>query len=192
MTDAAGTALGMAAARRLRNLGIVDIRPGLTAAELAAAEERFGFVFADDHRAFLAAGLPLLARGHCEHPDRASWGWPDWRDLGSEELRSQVDWPVDTVLEEIGAGHWPHGWGSRPADPAEALDEARSRLAEVPRMVPVYAHRYLPAGRGTSGHAVLSIHRLTDIIVYGANLAEYIGREFHDTWTAVPFWGDYV
>ena len=35
-------------------------------------------------------------------------------------------------------------------------------------MIPVYAHRYLPAGRGTHGHPVLSIWQ-TDIIVYGTD-----------------------
>ena len=44
-------------------------------------------------------------------------------------------------------------------------------------MIPVYAHRYLPAGRGTYGHPVLSIYQ-TDIIIYGTDLADYIDREF--------------
>jgi hypothetical protein len=43
--------------------------------------------------------------------------------------------------------------------------------------VPVYGHRYLPAGAGTFGHPVLSVMQ-TDIIVYGADLADYIQREF--------------
>lgn len=183
--------MGVEAARRLRQLGFVDFGPGLTDAEFAAAEAGFGFEFADDHRAFLAAGLPLFARGHCDHPDQVSWGWPDWRDLESTALHDQVAWPVKSALKEIGAGHWPGGWGKRPADPAAVLDKARRRLARVPQLVPVYAHRYLPAGRGSSGQPVLSIHRLTDIVAYGPDLAEYIGREFRDTWATVPFWGDY-
>ncbi|GAB4054996.1 hypothetical protein GCM10028775_47780 [Catellatospora paridis] len=170
----------------------MEFGPGLSDAEFAAAEAEFGFVFADDHRAFLTAGLPLWARGHCDHPDRVSWGWPNWRELQSETLREQVSWPTESALEEIGAGHWPEGWGRRPADPAAVLDKARGRLAQVPRMVPVYAHRYLPAGHGSSGNPVLSIHRLTDIIVYGPDLAEYVGREFRDTPATVRFWGDYV
>jgi hypothetical protein len=68
-------------------------------------------------------------------------------------------------------------------------------------MIPVYAHRYLPAGRGTHGHPVLSIYQ-TDIILYGTDLAEYIDREFTDPdrpisgdWTLpamVPFWSDFI
>ncbi len=63
---------------------------------------------------------------------------------------------------------------------------------------PVYAHRYLPAGRGTYGHPVLSIYQ-TDIIVYGTDLADYINCEFgrrfiSPDWTPppmVPFWSDF-
>jgi hypothetical protein len=37
------------------------MEPGLTDAEFARIEAELGFQFADDHRAFLAAGLPLSA-----------------------------------------------------------------------------------------------------------------------------------
>src|SRR4051794_19104926 len=185
-----GAELGIEAARRLRQLGSVEYGPGLTDAEFAAVEAEFVLEFADDHRAFLAAGLPLWTRGRCDHPAKASWGWPDWRDLASETLRAQVAWPMECAMRYIGAGHWPGGWGRRPADPAAALEKARGRLARVPRMVPVYAHRYLPGGRGSSGYPVLSIHEFSDMIVYGPDLAEYVGREFRETWTTVPFWSD--
>jgi hypothetical protein len=68
-------------------------------------------------------------------------------------------------------------------------------------MVPVYAHRFLPAGRGTFGHPVLSMWG-TDIICYGADLLHYVDREFEeprpelpDHWrpqATVPFWRDYL
>jgi len=65
-------------------------------------------------------------------------------------------------------------------------------------MIPVYSHRYLPAGRGTYGHPVLSIHQ-TDIIVYGTDLADYINQEFGRRsigadWAPpmVPFWSDFL
>ncbi|MET7472662.1 hypothetical protein ABZU22_26885 [Micromonospora sp. NPDC005222] len=54
MTNGAGVALGIEAARRLAELELVDIQPGLTDAEFVTIERRFGFEFADDHRAFLA------------------------------------------------------------------------------------------------------------------------------------------
>jgi len=62
-------------------------------------------------------------------------------------------------------------------DTRARLQLAAAELADVPQMVPVYAHRYLPAGRGTFGHPVLSIHQ-TDIICYGTDLVDYVYQEF--------------
>ncbi len=66
-------------------------------------------------------------------------------------------------------------------------------------MVPVYAHRYLPAGRGNFGHPVLSMWQ-TDVIYYGLDLADYIHQEFdesrgevNDSWhprATALFWRD--
>jgi hypothetical protein len=69
-------------------------------------------------------------------------------------------------------------------------------------MVPVYGHRYLPAGRGTFGHPVLSMWQ-TDIIYYGLDLADYIDHEFGsvdpgpgaDAWNpqaTIEFWREFV
>jgi hypothetical protein len=186
-----GDALGVEAARRLARLGRVDIQPGLTDAEFASIELRYGFEFADDHRAFLAAGLPVWTVGD-DDPNRASWGWPNWRGGDTETVRAQVDHPVTTVIEAVRDGHWPSGWGKRPAGSEHAMAEARTRLAGVPRMIPVYAHRYLPAGRNTSAHPVLSIHSLHDTIVYGLDLADYIDREFRAPEITAQFWRDYA
>ena len=59
MVDDGGHLLGIEAARRLAALGVADIAPGLADREFERLEATFGFEFADDHRAFLAAGLPL-------------------------------------------------------------------------------------------------------------------------------------
>lgn len=72
---------------------------------------------------------------------------------------------------------WHADWDERPAGLAEPLVVARERMATVPRIVPVYSHRYLPGGRGTFGHPVLSMYQ-TDIIVYGLDLVDYIYQEF--------------
>lgn len=73
-----GAERGVRAARLLRDLDCCTIGPGLTDAELDAAETRYGFAFAEDHRAFLAEGLPLHDR------DSQGWGFPDWRDLDAD------------------------------------------------------------------------------------------------------------
>lgn len=55
-------------------------------------------------------------------------------------------------------------------------------LGQVPKPVPVYAHRFLPAGHGAHGHPVLSVWG-TDTTYYGyygADLADCINHESDD------------
>ncbi|MDN5916968.1 MAG: hypothetical protein L0I76_17990 [Pseudonocardia sp.] len=174
-----GARLGVEAARALARIGRCEFGPGLTDAEFARIEHEHGLEFADDHRAFLATGLPLNGP-HLEEKGvfRTRDPWPAWRDGDPDALRSRLRRPVDGVLFDVQHdGTWHHSWGERPADPEMALETARVQLERVPQMVPVYAHRCLPAGRGTFGHPVLSIWQ-TDIIYYGMDLADYVHQEF--------------
>jgi hypothetical protein len=169
----------------------------------ARIEHEYGFEFADDHRAFLAAGLPVHEPREEEPGTTYAWErpWPDWRNGDPDELRRHLDWPVDFLLQDVAQGHWQPAWGERPDSREAAVDQARSQLAGAPVMVPVYAHRFLPAGRGTFGHPVLSMWG-SDVIYYGADLLDYINQEFEeprpdrpDGWAphaTVPFWRDYL
>ena len=131
---------------------------------------------ADDHRAFLAAGLPLNSR---EPRARPRLGWPDWRHGRRRDLRKRLDWPVEGALFDVQYNAlWHPSWGQRPADMSAALSAARRHLTRAPKMIPVYGRRYLPAGRGTYGHPVLSIWQ-TDIIIFATDLANYIALELH-------------
>ncbi|MFF6787532.1 hypothetical protein ACFY9C_00475 [Streptomyces filamentosus] len=179
--------LTLDAARALQGMLRTEIGPGLTERELDAVEARFGFVFSADHRVFLASGLP-----------RGSSTWPDWRDGDPEDLANWLAWPVEGVLFDVEhSGFWHPAWPSRPAERSEALRVARTGLESVPRLVPVYGHRYLPGTAGEHGHPVLSVHQ-TDVILYGNDLTDYIHREFagrssgllaHAT---VDFWSYFV
>lgn len=103
------------------------------------------------------------------------------------------------MLDGIEDGGWLRQWGTRPGSTSAAIEIAESALAQVPRLVPIYAHRFLPAGRGTYGGQVLSIWG-TDIISYGSNLAEYIMNDFYElndarhrsTAAPIPFWSDFI
>lgn len=166
MTETTGAALGEEAARRVARKRR-DIQPGLTDAEFDQIERRYGFEFADDHRAFLAVCLPVGSRN-----------WPDWRNGDPEDLLHKLAWPIEGVLFDVEHNaYWHGGWGERPAEPAAAVGLAREHLSTVPKLVPVYSHRYLPAGRGMSGHPVLSVYQ-TDIIYYGMNFLDYVHQEF--------------
>ncbi|MFF9199167.1 hypothetical protein ACF09L_28570 [Streptomyces sp. NPDC014779] len=175
------------AARALQGTLRAEIGPGLSEAEFDAIEARFGFTFAADHRVFLAAGLP-----------HGSSRWPDWRHGDPGELAERLARPVEGVLFDVEHnGFWHPLWPARPAETSEALHVATGELASVPRLVPVYGHRYLPGGAGEYGHPVLSVVQ-TDVIVYGNDLADYLRHEFTGRTTAlaahttVDFWAYFV
>ncbi|MFF3364498.1 hypothetical protein [Streptomyces misionensis] len=198
MISCEGVRLGAEAACRLAATGLYEFESGLTDVEFARIEQEYGFEFADDHRAFLATGLPV----NVPPEEGQTWSrpWPEWRGGDLDSLRRQLDWPVEGVLLDVEHnGFWYEGWGERPADETAALDTARRHLAEVPVLVPVYAHRYLRAGRGSFGHPVLSMWQ-TDVIYYGLDLVDYMHQEFDEargeageSWNpraTVPFWRD--
>ncbi len=200
-----GADIGAEAARRLADLGCCAVDPGLTDAEFVRIEREYGFTFADDHRAFLAAGLPVNRVEPVPEGVILTWDrpWPDWRDGDPAELRRRLDWPIEGALFDVEHNRlWSAEWGERPADVADALAIAGRALADVPTMVPVYAHRYLPGGAGTFGHPVLSMYQ-TDIIYYGLDLVDYVHQEFggpgmdrdDERWrpeSTVPFWSDFL
>ncbi|WP_254552196.1 hypothetical protein [Kitasatospora sp. MMS16-BH015] len=183
MTPQQPRPLTVDAARSLHRLHGADLAPGLSEQELDVVEARFGFRFAADHRVFLGAGLPL------------GEGWPNWRDGADSALRDSLERPVEGTLFDVRRnGFWYPEWGGRPEQTEAAVRIATVFLAEVPWLVPVFGHRYLPGIAGQVGHPVLSVHQ-TDVIYCGADLADYLQHEFtrrpaqldraHAT---VPFW----
>lgn len=178
--------IGAEASRRLAALGSVPMTPGLTADELARIEGEFGFEFADDHRGFLSAGLPL------------GDGWPDWRSAPRRALQLQLKLPGEGILFAVEwRGFWAEVWGARPPKLKDALRSANYHLARVPQLVPLHANRYLPAGRGGIGLPVLSVYQ-SDVTCCGTDLSDYVEREFSAVapgaapvpTSAVRFWSD--
>ncbi|MEU4226289.1 hypothetical protein AB0F17_18475 [Nonomuraea sp. NPDC026600] len=108
MISTAGSALGTHAAHRLAQTGLWPIEPGLTDAEFARIEHQYGFEFSDDHRAFLAAGLPTGSPPPEPGVFQSETPWPDWRNGDPDELRKRLNWPVDGALFDVKHGYWHH------------------------------------------------------------------------------------
>src|SRR5262249_43163790 len=72
---------------------------------------------------------------------------------------------------------WLPEWGLQPDSLQDALQVAERAVAMAPRLIPVYAHRYLPAESAREGNPIFSVYQ-TDIIIYGNDLLSYFAREF--------------
>ena len=151
--------------RRVLRAEGVELTEGLTAQELAGIERRFGFAFNPDHAALLRLAVPV---GH---------GWADWRGP-ADALRTRLEWPINGLLFDVEHNSfWPRSWGSRPDVDAQAVEEARRHLLSWPKLVPLFSHRYAPAAPAPAGAPVFSVYQ-ADVIYYGANLHDYLLREF--------------
>ena len=170
----------------------VRFEDGLSDAESNRVEQRFGFRFPPDLRAFLSFGLP------------ASEGFPNWRSDAEDELERRLDLPADGICFDIGHNaFWYDPWGPRPDRLEDAWALARRRIAAAPTLMPVYGHRFIPAEPPESGNPVFSVVQ-ADIIRFGDDLPSYLTNEFRDRRDAatatpsrqaarpVPFWDDLV
>lgn len=138
----------LSAALSARGIGI---EPGLSPAEIDRVQQLLGASLPPDARTLLTTFLP------------ASQGFPDWRGGSEEELRWRCDGPVEGVLFDVEVNaFWLKEWGTRPASPEEAANVARRYLTAVPRLLPLWGHRYLPCDPPIAGNPVFSITQ-TDV-----------------------------
>lgn len=88
--------------------------------------------------------------------------------------------------------------GAEPESIEKYKEEVRKRLKKAPKLIPVYAHRYMPML--DNDPPILSIHD-TDVIYYGENLENYLEIEFGDKdqrsinikiIEPVQFWSDII
>lgn len=156
----------------LRTIGLC-FETGLTAGEISRTEAQYGFQFPPDLREFLSLGLPVSDR------------FPDWRTgkiVGGKgsliTVADLLDWPAHGICFDVeNGGFWIDEWGPKPYNVDEACRLARNFVKQAPALIPVYGHRFLPAGPAAAGNPVLSVYQ-TDIIYYGSNLSSYFAKEF--------------
>jgi hypothetical protein len=164
----------------------VVFEPGLTDAEIARVEAIYGFQFPPDFRLFLQTALPITA------------GFPNWRSESENELRHRyLEKPVRGILFDVEHNDfWPPAWESRPTDLGEAIAEAGPRLKEVPPVIPIRSHYFLPGEPCAEGNPVFSI-RQTDITCVAPDLPSYLMSLFEPEGHAkvvsrskrvIPFW----
>lgn len=59
-----------------------------------------------------------------------------------------------------------------------SFEICKNEMTKVPKLIPIYSHRYIPSEPQEAGNPVFSVHQ-TDIIYYGENLLSYLQVEFN-------------
>ena len=179
---------------------------GLREEEIIRIERRWGLTFPPDYRLFLrrlhTVDRPMLSAGYLGEGERPSAA-PErltsaylrrYRQyMVLEEGPSFYNWLTDTdALEgqfawlweglQFDIEHndlWLSAWGAKPAPLEVRNDRARALVEAAPKLIPIYGHRYLLAEPCAAGNPVFSVYQ-SDIVVYGANLRDYLLVEFAD------------
>jgi hypothetical protein len=137
--------------------------PGYTQGELDGAQERFDLRFPPD--------LVDLLRER-----RFPRGW-DWTQ-DDEQIRIMLGRPLDGILFDVeNNGLWWPEWGDRPQGTAARAEIVADVIADAPKLIPLFSHRFIPEEPHAPGNPVFSVYQ-SDIIYYGSNLQNYIENEF--------------
>lgn len=155
---------------------------GYTQGELEIAQERYGLRFPPDLVDLLLDRRPVE-------------GW-DWR-TDDADIRQALQHPLDGLLFDLEHNDlwWPE-WGEKPPSAEERAELVTKIVNAAPRLIPLISHRYIPEEPHEAGNPVFSIMQ-SDVIYYGADLAEYFANEFGGTYRIsavrrIRFWSDLV
>jgi hypothetical protein len=164
---------------------------GYSPAELDDIQLRWKLQFPPDLLKLLAHRRPLLSGGF------------DWIDGTHEEIELLLRWPAESFMFDVlENGLWWQEWGPSPPSSSGKIGRVTELLADAPRLIPLGGHRYIPETPSESGNPVFSVYQ-SDIIYYGADLADWILREEHG-WSAgrlidpshppkeIPLWSEAV
>lgn len=158
---------------------------GYTLDQIDDAQARYGLVFPNDLVALLYERRLV------------GYGTYDWS-TENEHIRAMLAWPFDLLAFDVDHGLWWPDWGEEPKDGEARREVLRRALADAPKLIPIYMHRFLPeSAEARPGNPVISMHGF-DTIYYGADLDDYFRREGRVDGSAmastryVPFWSDII
>ncbi len=153
---------------KLKSKGVL-FDEGMTLSEIDTAEGIYSISFPVEVKRLYSVGLPV------------SKGFYNWRDKSKEnvqQIEDALNRPIQGLIFDLETnGFWCDDWGKRPTDIRDAQSILLERYNKAPRMVPIYAHRYMPFVPNAMELPVFSIMQ-SDIIHYGANLISYLEIEF--------------
>jgi len=157
--------------RLLKDKGI-QFDSGLTDSEVIQIETKFSLKFPADLKQFLQLGLPI---------SKSFINWRQGLNLNEteNEIISRLDWPLEGMLFDLQRNDfWINSWGDKPNTFEEKATIARQKYLTIPKLIPIYSHRYIPMEPLDAGNPVFSVYQM-DIVYYGNDIATYFSNEFH-------------
>jgi hypothetical protein len=175
----------------LRKKG-VEIASGLSSTDIEVIETRLGTTLPPELRVLLKCGVPVDHNGNSE-------AFPQWHEDPIAELRDTKEFINRAFTFDIANdNYWHPLLGEKPQSIEAAQKQALSAISKWPPLVRIYGHRFMPTEPHGPDNPVFSFVQAGDSVYYGANLQDYLLREFkisdkkipYDKIKPVPYWSD--
>ena len=176
---------------KLKKVGVM-FEKGLSFKEIENIETKYKVKFPPDLKEFYLFGLPI------------SKGFINWRNESNEnveKIKECLEWPLEGMLFDIeNNSFWYKDWGKKPESISDAKEKCKKELKNVPNLIPIYSHRYIPTKPYEENNPIFSVLQ-TDIIYYGKNLIDYFENEFKlkqdkikylSEYKRIEFWSDII
>lgn len=166
----------------------VEFEIGLSNDEIKRIEEVFNIEFPKELKELYKIALPI---------SKGFYNWRNFNDGNIKFIKEVIKRPIKDIYELVDEVYWCEKWGEEPNNELEKVGIIRSLLKKAPKLIPIYAHRYMPQVN-MKNIPIFSIHD-TDIICYGENLTSYLEIEFgiekqsdidYEKLTYISFWSD--
>ena len=138
----------------------IRFEKGLTKSDFSEIERIYGIVFPYSLRVFYRIGLPVS-------DDLYEFvRWNDYSEENVSAVKERIANPYEWLKRDIEKGFRLPGWQG----------DAEDILRGAPTLIPIYRHRYMPMIDDADAPVLSTVGR--DTIWYGANLCDYLQREF--------------
>lgn len=166
----------------------VVLEDGLTVDEIDVIENLYEIKFPKDLQKFLMVAVPV---------SKGFFNWRNKEQANIEFIKKAINEPSIYINEMPSEIYWCEDWGEEPKDEEIFKSEVKKRLRIAPKLVPIYAHRYMPI-IVEENPPIISIHG-GDVIYMGENIEDYFEVEFGEkkqneinfsNIKPIPFWSD--
>lgn len=171
----------------LKEKGVI-FEDGLTINEIAQIEKIYDILLPTSLREFLMMALPV---------SKGFYNWRNKEQENVERIKDTINQPQKYIMEMPEEVYWCEDWGEEPEDEDIFKMEVKKRLGVSPKLIPVFAHRYIPM-IFNENPPIISVHG-ADVIYMGKDLNDYFMVEYgikkqtnisFNSIESIPFWSD--
>lgn len=154
---------------QLKSTG-VEFTAGLTEEQLMGLEQKLGGVISADLKTLLSVAVPASINNE-------SGIFPTWGEDPEAIIKESQSFIDDLLVFDIETNDfWHESFGSKPESMKMAKTQALEVIHSWPKLMPVFAHRFVVVGIKNS--PVFSYQGPSDTIYYGNDLVDYLHKEF--------------